>query len=143
MNYWFGRRHRRWTVFDTAILVIVFIAMFVIYVMSPKQYIHCIKSVGCRVYNQETMLSQKVLSYKFNPQDIVSYDVKAERHYHRRGGTHYSYYPIIALKDGTTIPLDTFKLRSRGVVDNFIIEMKTKNNYKKCTPSMIYQMLFN
>jgi hypothetical protein len=143
MNYWFGRRRREWTVFDTAICVIAVVIMFLMYVFSPKQYVHCMRCLGCRVYNQETMLSPKILGYKFNPQDIKSYEVKSERHYHSRGHSRTSYYPIIELNDGTKIELDTFKLSSHSSVDKFIEEMKTKNNYKKSTPSIAYQFFFN
>ena len=143
MNYWFGTRRRQWTVFDTAIIIIAVVVMFLMYVFSPKQYVHCMKGLGCRVYNQETMLSPKILSYKFNPKDIKFYEVQSERHYHKRGRSRTLYYPIITLKDDTVIRLETFQLGSRSSVDNFINDMQTKNNYKKSTPSMIYQFIFN
>ncbi len=144
MDLWFGRRHRReWTVFDTAVVIIAVIIMFFMYILSPKQYVHCLRGLGCRVYNQENMLSRKVMGYKFNPQDIKSYEIKSERHYHSRGHSRTSYYPIIELTDGTKIVLDTFKLSSSSSVDKFIDDMKTVNNYKKSTPSIIYQFFFN
>ncbi|MBQ8460508.1 hypothetical protein IJ541_10465 [bacterium] len=141
MSWFFRSRRREFTKLDAYILGAVLIVMFIMHLFSQQEYIHCLKGVGCRVYQQETTFSPKKMTHKFQPEDIVSYKTK-EQYHSGKHTSHYTYRPILMLKDGTEIEFETFNWRHRSATDKFIEDIKTKSNYKKSSPSLLYK-LFN
>jgi len=144
MSWYFGRR-REFTKFDAYILIAVCLGIYIYHLFEPKQYMHCIKTVGCNVYSQENSFARKNLQYKFKPKAIESYEVKKtpHRHHKRHGGsrTNIVYSPVIILKDGSKLDLFAFEFGSKYDVDAFMVKIQTKGNFKQFPPSALKKLL--